>query len=81
MRERAYVLISCLANTEKKVRAALEDKNFIQVNQTLGVYDFFVIIEGKNLEELQSIVSTIRAIRDITTTTTLRDKDLVDDHD
>ena len=68
----AYVLVQCLLGHEMKVLRSLLEINFVKEGKgTFGYYDILVKIEAPSEKQIENVVTKIRKIQNVITTTTL----------
>tara|TARA_Y100000590_G_scaffold280130_1_gene314729 strand:- start:2022 stop:2258 length:237 start_codon:yes stop_codon:yes gene_type:complete len=70
--ETAYVLVQCkLAHEMEVLKDLLEINDVKEAKGTFGYYDIFTKIQAQSSQELEGIITKIRNIVNVTTTTTL----------
>ena len=70
--ETAYVLVQCkIAHEMEVLKALLDVSNVKEAKGTFGYYDIFTKIQSQSSEELEEMITKIRVIPNVTTTTTL----------
>ena len=68
----AYVLVQCLIGHEMEVLRDLLEINFVKEGKgTFGYYDILVKIEARSEKQNENVVTKIRKIQNVITTTTL----------
>ena len=68
----AYVLVQCLIGHEMEVLRDLLEINFVKEGKgTFGYYDILVKIEAPSEKQIENVVTKIRKIQNVITTTTL----------
>jgi len=68
----AYVLVQCLIGHEMEVLRDLLEINFVKEGKgTFGYYDILVKIEAPSEKQIENVVTKIRKIENVITTTTL----------
>ena len=68
----AYVLVQCLIGHEMEVLRDLLEINFVKEGEdTFGYYDILVKIEARSEKQIENVVTKIRKIQNVITTTTL----------
>ena len=68
----AYVLVQCLIGHEMEVLRDLLEINFVKEGKgTFGYYDILVKIEARSEKQIENVVTKIRKIQNVITTTTL----------
>jgi len=68
----AYVLVQCLIGHEMEVLKSLLEINFVKESKgTFGYYDILVKIEAPSEKQIENVVTKIRKIQNVITTTTL----------
>ena len=68
----AYVLVQCLIGREMEVLRSLLQINFVKEGKgTFGYYDILVKIEASSEKQIENVVTKIRKIKNVITTTTL----------
>ena len=68
----AYVLVQCLIGQEMEVLRSLLEINFVKEGKgTFGYYDILVKIEAPSEKQIENVVTKIRKIQNVITTTTL----------
>jgi len=68
----AYVLVQCLLGHEMKVLRSLLEINFVKEGKgTFGYYDILIKIEAPSEKQIENVVTKIRKIQNVITTTTL----------
>ena len=68
----AYVLVQCLIGYEMEVLRSLLEINFVKEGKgTFGYYDILVKIEAPSEKQIENVVTKIRKIQNVITTTTL----------
>jgi len=68
----AYVLVQCLIGHEMEVLRSLLEINFVKESKgTFGYYDILVKIEARSEKQIENVVTKIRKIQNVITTTTL----------
>ena len=68
----AYVLVQCLIGHEMEVLRDLLEINFVKEGEgTFGYYDILVKIEAPSEKQIENVVTKIRKIQNVITTTTL----------
>ena len=68
----AYVLVQCLIGHEMEVLRDLLGINFVKEGKgTFGYYDILVKIEAPSEKQIENVVTKIRKIQNVITTTTL----------
>ena len=68
----AYVLVQCLIGREMEVLRSLLEVNFVKESKgTFGYYDILVKIEAPSEKQIENVVTKIRKIKNVITTTTL----------
>jgi len=68
----AYILVQCLIGREMEVLRSLLEINFVKEGKgTFGYYDILVKIEAPSEKQIENVVTKIRKIKNVITTTTL----------
>ena len=68
----AYVLVQCLIGHEMEVLRDLLEINFVKEGKgTFGYYDILIKIEAPSEKQIENVVTKIRKIQNVITTTTL----------
>ena len=68
----AYVLVQCLIGHEMEVLRDLLEINFVKEGEgTFGYSDILVKIEARSEKQIENVVTKIRKIQNVITTTTL----------
>tara|TARA_Y100000590_G_scaffold279545_1_gene313939 strand:- start:2366 stop:2602 length:237 start_codon:yes stop_codon:yes gene_type:complete len=70
--ETAYVLVQCkIAHEMEVLKDLLKINDVKEAKGTFGYYDIFTKIQSQSSEELEEMITKIRVIPNVTTTTTL----------
>jgi len=68
----AYILVTCMPGNEKDVIANIKSiPNVVEVNGIMGKYDVFVKIKSTDPAKVDSTISKVRNVANVTSTVTM----------
>lgn len=68
----AYILLTCMPGNEKEVISNIKNiPNVVEVNGIMGKYDVFVKIRSNDPSKVDSTISKVRNVANVTSTITM----------